>query len=63
MVDSMSAIGPKSIIPGFIASKIIDRKLNGDNFLQWRKIVVINLTGHGKKNHRYTNLPNSKTDE
>lgn len=49
MVDSMSKIGPKSIIPGFIASKIIDRKLNGDNFLQWRKIVVINLTGHGKK--------------
>jgi len=46
----------KPIVPEFITSKITDIKLNGDNYLQWRKIVEINLIGHGKKSHLYTIL-------
>ena len=47
---------PKPFVPEFISIKITDRKLNGDNYLQWRKIVEINLTGRGKKSHLYTIL-------
>ena len=60
MVESAES---KLIISEFITSKIIDRKLNGDNYLQQRKIVEINLTGHEKKNYLYTDPPCSKTDE
>ena len=45
----IESIGSKPIVPEFITSKITDRKLNRDNYLQWRKIVEINLTGHEKK--------------
>ena len=44
-------------------SKITDRKLNGDNYLQWKKIVEINFTGHRKKSYLYTDPPSSKTDK
>jgi len=53
----------KPIVPEFTTSKITDRKLNEDNNLQWRKIVQINLTSCEKKNHLYTDPPNSKTNE
>lgn len=48
MIDSKSTES-MPVIPEFIASKITDRKLNGDNYIQWRKIVEINLIGHEKK--------------
>lgn len=47
----------------FIASRIMTRKLNGNNYLQLEEIAEINLNGHGKNNHIYTDLPTSKTDE
>ena len=48
----------------FITSKIIDRRLNVDNYLQWRKIIKkINLTSCEKKSHLYTDLLNSKMDK
>jgi len=56
-------IEPKPIVPEFITNKIIDRKLNEHNYLQWRKIVEINLTGHEKKSHLYTDPLSSKTDK
>jgi len=37
--------------------------LNGNDYLQWRKIIEINLTGRGKKSHLYTDHPSSKIDE
>ena len=53
----------KLIVPKSITSKITDRKLNGDNYLQCKKIVEINFTGHRKKSYLYTDPPNSKMDE
>lgn len=50
-------------IQKFIASRIMKRKLNGNNYLQLEEIAEINLNGHGKNNHIYTDLPTSKTDE
>ena len=29
----------KPIVSEFVSEKIIDRKLNGDNFLQWKRVV------------------------
>jgi len=54
---------PKSIFSELITSKSIDRKLKGDNYLQWRKIVKINLIDCEKNNHLYTDPPSSKIDE
>lgn len=34
-------------------------KQNGNNYLQWRKIVDINLIGRGKKHHLYLDPPSS----
>lgn len=53
MEDSTSTTKLKSVIPKFITSKITNRKMNRDSYLQWRKIVAINLPGHGKKSHLY----------
>lgn len=41
----------------------MDRKLNGDNYLQWRKAVQINLTDRRKKSHLYTDSPSSSKDK
>ena len=60
---SMESAEHTPIVAEFITSKITYRKLNGDNYLQWRKIVEINVTDRGKKSHLYTNPPCSKTDE
>ena len=32
----------------FISKKNTDRKLNGDNFLQWKQVVEIHVTGRVK---------------
>jgi len=53
----------KLIVLEFITSNIIDKKLNGYNYLQWRNIVEINLTNRGKMSHLYTYPPSSRTDE
>ena len=53
---------PKPIVPKFI-TKITHRDLNGDNYLQWKRIVEINLTDCEKNSHLYTDPPSFKTDE
>jgi len=53
-VSMIESAEPKPNGSEFITSKITDRKLNGDNYLQWRKIVEINLSGYGKKSRIYT---------
>ena len=53
----------KPIVPKFITSKITDKKLNRDNYLQQREIVEINLTGHGKTSHMYMDPFGSKMNE
>ena len=41
----------KPIIPEIITSKIIDQKQNEDNFLQWKRIMKIHVTGRGNESH------------
>ena len=53
----------KPIVPKFITSKITDKKLNRDNYLQQREIVEINLTGRGKTSHMYIDPFGSKMNE
>ena len=59
----IESIGSKPIVPEFITSKITDRKLNRDNYLQQREIVEINLTGRGKTSHMYMDPFGSKMNE
>jgi len=41
-----SKSGLKLVVQEFVSEKITDRKLfvNGDNYLQWRKIVACEVT-------------------
>lgn len=59
-MTNSNSIKSKIVIPEFITSKISDRKLNGDNYIKWRKIVEIYLIGHEKKCHLYSDLPSSE---
>ena len=66
MTDSMSMTdltNPKLIVPEFTTSKITNVKLNGDNYLKWRKITEINLIGHENKSYLYMDPPISKMDK
>jgi len=43
--------GSKLVVSEIISSKINDRKLDGDKYLQWKRIIRLYLTGRGKDDH------------
>lgn len=53
----------KPIVSEFLSSKIVNRKLDGNNYLQGRKIIEINLISRGKKSHLYEDPPSSTKNE
>jgi len=46
--------------PDFVFKKINDRKLNGDNFLQWKRVIEIHTTGSAKDHTTWLMTPQSK---
>ena len=55
----------KPLVQEFISGEIIDRKLfiDGENYLQWRKIVEVHMRGRGKKRYLTEPSPESMIDE
>ena len=51
----------KPVISVFVSGKITDRKLNDENFLQWKQVVEIYVTGRAKNYHLTDDPPDSKT--
>jgi len=55
------AVEMKLSISKFVSEKITDRKLNNGNFLQWKRVVEIYVTGKDKDHHLSGYPPNAKT--
>jgi len=45
-----------------VSSKTNYRKSNGDNFMQWRLIVGVDLISRGKESHLTKHPPNLEID-
>ena len=53
------------IVKDFVYEKITYRKLSvdGENYVQWRKIVEVHVKGRGKKHYLTEPPPEQMTDE